>query len=165
MTYIPDKDGRARNIALSFVIFGVILYGISNFISYGALFQVVATVLLVAGVFMLVRYVLTDFVYIIDDLEDGNSDVVIIKKQGKKEVKVCHMSLSLAAGIYKGRPKDKADAKYNYCQNINADTHVICFTDGGKSVQIVFEPGADFVRELSGRMSALTNDGGTFFAM
>ena len=84
MTYIPDKDGRARNIALSFIVFGVVLYGISNFISYGALFQVVAAVLLVAGVFTLVRYVLTDFVYIIDDLEDGNSDLVIIKKQGKK---------------------------------------------------------------------------------
>ncbi len=163
MSFIPKKNGKAAYLSLMFIITGVVLFAISGMLTYAWLFQLTAVALSVAGIQFLVRFVLSDFKYVIDDLDDGSSDFIVYKTQGKNKIKVCHISLSSAEAIYSEKTKQRADRRYNYVQNTCADTTRIIFLDGDSRIEIIIEVDAAFTDAIKARMGS--GDGNTAFAM
>lgn len=153
MIYVPEKQKTARYAAFLSIIAGFVIMTISYGISYQMFFQVVALTLVIIGVFLLVRYVLSEFRYIIDDRDDGTCDFLVFKKQGKNDVKVCHISLSSVEDVYRfGAKKVKSDTRFGYNQNITDDKYVLLVEDGSKRTEVIIEPDEIFLREIKKRI-------------
>lgn len=164
MTYIPRKNKKAQNISLALILVGVTVFALSGYVMYAAILQVVGVAAIVTGLQMLVRYVLTDHVYIIDDREDGCSDFVVIKRQGKREIKVCHISVFAIEDVCKRSERTVKSAKrYNYVQNLGAKPYAIMFRDGETLNEVLIEADDSFVSVMRERMGG--DGSGTVFAM
>lgn len=152
MIYAPKQDKTARWQSLLFIITGFALMMFSSFVPYRAVYQVLALLTVVVGIFILVRYVLSEFRYIIDDRDDGNSDFIVYKKQGKNDVKVCHISLFNVEEIYRhGDKKVKSDNRYAYNQNITHEKYVLLTREGEKIIEIIIEPDKYFLEQIKKR--------------
>lgn len=166
MTYIPKKNNKALNIACALIIIGIIVFAMSNYIIYPALFQLISLGAIVAGVFLLTRYVLPEYRYIIDDREDGNSDLIVIKKQGSREIKVCHIALSAVSEVICEKyGRVKCDERYNYAVNIASDTVCVIFSDGDRTSCVMLEADAAFCDELKCRTGSSGTENDITFAM
>ena len=167
MTYIPKRDNKAKNLSLLSIVTGFVLMVLSAVMPQGVVFQMLAFVLIIAGVFLLQRYVLCEYRYIIDDKDDGSSDLIVYKKQGKNDVKVCHISLLGVEDIKKGREKsersEKSAARYAYNQNMTDDTVTLISVDGERRIEITIEPDEAFLTALYARIGGGSASGG--FAM
>lgn len=154
MTYIPKPDGTAKKLAFLFILTGFVLMLFSSVLPYAAVFQAISFALIIAGVFLLQRYVLCEFRYIVDDRDDGSADLLVYRKQGKNDVKVCHVSLLNVTDIYKfGEKKDTKAARYAYNRNMSDDKYVICVLDDERTTEIVLEVNdafLTFIRERAG---------------
>lgn len=165
MNYTPQKNKKAHRLSLLFVITGFVLMALSSILPYRALFQLISVVLIIAGVQLLVRFVLSDYRYIIDDRDNGTSDLIVCKKQGKNDVKVCHVTLSCIEDVYKrvkgGNNNDRGsqiDRRYNYAQNLSADAYVVAFRDGEKRIEVILECDAAFVNAIRDRIGNADGD-------
>lgn len=164
MSFIPKKNGKASKLSLLFMTAGIALFAFSSLFFHSLLFQLAAVVLSTAGIQFLVRFVLSDFKYVIDDLNDGNSDFIVYKTQGRNKIKVCHISLSSAEEILTGKSTaSAADRRYNYVQNIFCDQSSIFFFDGDKRIEIIIEADSAFLDALKIRLGK--GEGNTSFAM
>lgn len=163
MTYVPKRDNKAKRLALLSVITGFVLMLLSVLMPYSVAFQVLAFVLVIAAVFLLQRYVLCEYRYIISDMDDGSADLIVCKKQGKNDVKVCHLSLLNVtdAAKYTGTPK-KGSARYDYSQNLTDNKYVISAFDGDREIEVMLECDEAFARLISERSGG---GGGNVFAM
>jgi len=152
MTYIPKKDKKASNLSLALILAGIVIAAVSQFFPYRSLIQLAAIVPIVIGIQLLVRFSLSDLRYIIDDREDGNSDLIIYKKQGKREAKVCHISISnLIEAFPRGMKKVDSNNRFNYCQNMTDRIWVLWFRDGEKSLEVLLQPDEAFLEALKSR--------------
>ncbi len=160
MIYQPTKDKKAKRLSLLFILTGIVLTALSSILPYRGIFQLIAVALVIIGVQLLVRYVLTDFLYRIEDREDGTSDFVVFKKQGKNDVKVCHVSLSNTLEVYRRTDKKPpCDTRFNYAQNLTDALTVLYHKDGEKRIEILIEPNEAFLNAL---MERVGNGEGTF---
>ncbi len=162
MTYQPIKNGKARRTSFIWLLCGILVTMASGALPYAGLFQLAGIVCVVVGTAFLVRYVLSDFVYQIDDRDDGASDFLVYKKQGQREMKVCHIDLAKAVDILP-RADMKAYAaehgrtkqRFSYTQNPGrAAEQVLLFQDGGEVVEVIFEPDAAFLAEVKKRIGS-----------
>ncbi len=152
MIYAPKPDKKAKNLSLLFIITGFILMLLASYLPYRAVFQALAILIVSAGIFILVRHVLSEFRYIIDDRDDGNADFIVYKKQGRNDVKVCHISLCNVEDIYRyGDKKVKSDNRYAYNQNMTDEKYVLLTREGEKVIEIIVEPGKIFLEEIKKR--------------
>lgn len=153
MNYSPKQTPKARRLALLFLLTGLVLMMLAGVLPYGSVIQIVGLALIVVGIQLTVRWVLPEFRYLLNDRDDGASELIIFKKTGKNEIKVAHVSLSAIVEIFKYKEK-KADSdnRYNYCRNLTDDAHVLLMRDGEKTVEIIFEPDGEFLRAVRDRM-------------
>lgn len=153
MTYIPTKDKKAQYFSLLLIISGFAVMLVASFLPYRAVFQALSLVIVAGGIFLLVRYVLSDFRYIIDDREDGSADFIVFKKQGRNDIKVCHISLFNVEDIYKFADKKvKSDNRYAYNQNFTDERYVLLTREGEKLIEIIIEPNEKFLEEIKNRV-------------
>lgn len=165
MTYIPKKTPTARRLSFLFLITGFFLMAMSSFLLSPAIFQLIAVLLLVAGLQILVRYMLSDYRYIIDDRDDGASDLIVCKRQGKKDVKLCHVSIFCIEAVKPRQSGEKADRRYNYVQNPDAKAYSVLFSDGDRRCEVIIECDGSFADAITARMGGTGSGGGTTFAM
>ncbi len=163
MSFIPKKNGKASKLAILFIATGIALFIFSGILPYIWFFQLAAVALTVAGIQFLVRFVLSDFKYVIDDLDDGTSDFIVYKIQGKNKIKVCHISLFSAEEILNGQKCPSADRRYNYVQNLDGEKSSIVFLDGDKKIEIIIEADSAFLNAINIRMGK--GEGNITFAM
>lgn len=165
MIYMPKKSKKSQYLSILFIASGFAAMGLSAIIKSSGTVQIMAMVLIVTGIQLLVRFSLTDYRYIIDDKDDGSSDLIVCKRQGKKDVKVCHVSLSCVTDICRRSAKHpKADARYNYMQNPAGEEISITFLDKEKTCEIIIECDESFVSAIKSR-TAVSGDVQTRFAM
>ena len=166
MRYTPMKNQKGKIISLVLLIFGATVFGLSVLVEYSAVFQMIALGLIVGGIQILIRFVLCEHIYIIEDRDDGTSDFIVIKKQGSRETKVCHLSLSSVDNIYRrGEKQIKSDLRYNYSQNIGAVAYGMIYTDGNKTVEVIIEADERFAGALRERMGGDGTENSVAFAM
>lgn len=165
MKYIPQKNKKAQHMAFALIIGGFILVMIAVYIPFSWAWQLIAAALIAAGVQLAVRYVLCEYRYIIEDLDDGSADLIVYKKQGRNDVKVCHVTLSCIELISKTDAlAEKPRSRCVYVQNVAADTYTLVYTDEDERVGIVLECDEAFINAVNDR--AFKGDGsGTKFAM
>ncbi len=164
MTYIPKRDNKAKNLSLLSIITGFVLMLLSAVMPYSVVFQVLAFVLIIVGVFLLQRYVLCEYRYIIDDKDDGSADLIVYKNQGKNDVKMCHISLLNVTDICKfGEKAERGTARYAYNQNLTDNKYVIRTVDGERAIEVIIEPDEAFLSRLRERIGG--GGGTTSFAM
>ncbi len=165
MIYTPKKSRKSQYLSILFIVSGFAAMALSAILKSPGTVQIMSMVLIVTGVQMLVRFSLTDFRYIIDDKDDGSSDLIVCRRQGKKDVKVCHVSLSCVTDICKRSKKHHgADARYNYMQNPAGEEISLTFLDGEKTCEIIIECDESFVSAIKSR-TAVSGDVQTRFAM
>ena len=164
MTYIPKPQKKAQNLSLLFILTGFVLAMISEIFPYKFIFQLVAVALIGAGIQLLTRFVLTDFRYIIDDKDDGTADLIIYKRQGRREAKVCHVGMANVIEIFKkGEKNVPSNRRFNYCRNLTEDAWVVHLRDGEKTTEVWIEPDAAFLQAMQAR--AGIGDAGDSFVM
>ncbi len=161
MVCIPKKEKKAQWLSFSCILSGILLMGISSVIEYRVIFQLIAVILVVAGIQLLVRFVLSDYRYIIDDRDDGTAELFVYQKQGKRDVLVCRISLSSVVEMFtRGTKKAEVKARYNYTQNLGAVGHSLVFDDGDKCVEVIIEPDAEFINAINARIGVGEGDFG-----
>lgn len=161
MVCIPKKEKKAQWLSFSCILSGILLMGISSLLDYRVVFQLIAVILVVAGIQLLVRFVLSDYRYIIDDREDGTAELIIYRKQGKRDVLVCRMSLSAVVELFpRGTKKTQVNTCYNYTQNLGTAGHSLIFDDGDKRVEVIIEPDTEFINAINARIGVGEGDFG-----
>lgn len=89
------KKIREKIIMSVCLLLSSLSYGVSGFLPYPALYQLLAVILLTVAVLVIVRYLLRDYVYAIHADEDGDGcELVIVEILGKKQTVVCRVSLA-----------------------------------------------------------------------
>jgi hypothetical protein len=111
------------------------------------LWQLASVMAVVLMILFVTRYQFTQHKYV---LEDG--DLIVVKIQGKKEQKVCHLSLTCLVGILSQeeyQAKKKSSQCYNYLQNIVPTSQsILHFEDGRDSLLILLETDDSFLQAL-----------------
>ncbi len=158
MIYIPKKNKKANGISLIFIAIGFVLVGISGRLPFSAFFSFFALACIVLGIQFAVRFVLPDYRYILDDRDNGTSDFMVCRRQGKSDVKLCHVSLTLAELVAPYEKGCKGDKIYNYCQNLGGEAYTLKYNDGEKSVSVIIECNAAFAREINARIGGVSED-------
>ena len=140
--YQPEKDKRSSYLSLILLIGGLLIFMLSGSFKLAPFItQLVAIVMIVLSVQIMQRYVLSEYIYIIDDKDNGESLFSVIRTQGKKSTTVCCVSLNEC--IYAG-PADKFDEKLNnsfdYRQNVFEEKKLaIVYRDGDDNIMIKLE--------------------------
>lgn len=140
--YASKKEKSSTSLALVLLVCGLIFFllsekfGVSPFIV-----QLIAIALIVFAVQVIQRYVLSSFIYIIDDSDNGSSLFTVVKVQGKNRTTVC--SVELEKCLYAG-DSDKKGVKttntFDYRQNIlSKDKFVLVYDSGRENVLIRLE--------------------------
>ena len=89
------KKIREKIVMSVCLLLSSLAYGVSNFLPYPSLYQLLAVILLTVAVLMIVRYLLRDYVYAIHADENGEaSELIIVEIMGKKQSVVCRVSLA-----------------------------------------------------------------------
>ena len=161
MICVPKKEKKAQHLSFISILGGILLMGVSSVLGYKVVFQLIAAALIVTGIQLLVRFVLSDFRYIIDDRDDGSAELFIYKKQGRRDELVCRISLSRVTEFYeRGTKKHDANMRYNYTQNLFAKGYSLIFADGDKNTEIIIEPDTSFINAINARIGVGEGDFG-----
>ena len=172
MTFEPKAKKSGRVLAFLLILGGLLIFLITSFpIPYRGVAQMLAIALIVAGLFVTVRYVLCEFRYLLDEREEGGTDLIIWKIQGQKQIKVCHISLARAEACFLLTDKPDFEKKYgrtnrrfNHCRNLGkAGQYVLLYRDGDELIEIRIECDAAFANEINHRLGK--GDGGISFTM
>ncbi len=151
----PNKEKTSAVIALVAVIVGILFFAISAYLRIPPIIsQVFGIALIVFGVQIMQRYVLSDFTYIIDDKDGEDSVLNVVRTQGKNSITVCSVSLYRCVYIDDvEKYGKKADNSFDYSQNLKANKLVLIYNDDGKNIMIKLEVDENFKRQLLSRLN------------
>ena len=77
-------------------------------------FQIAGVSTLTAGIYLTVRYILTDYAVSVCDRTEYDLDLVVSEIRNKRKIVVCRIS---AAGIYEVRKVDRGEKRKNALKN------------------------------------------------
>lgn len=148
------QNGRALLLGGLLVLFGVVGFAVSGFLSaYVGIVQAAALLAAVFGVFTFTRYALLQNSYVIIRLENGERYFLVEQMQGKRKSTVFQCVLSDILAIYDYTEREKAEAlggrmlSYTVSYGKFAYQTVTCRrTDGRYAVRI--EADASFLSAL-----------------
>lgn len=169
MYYIPKKKPKAAGV-LSVSLYGAAtaLYVLGEFISPRLMYQFAALVFAAAGIFFTSRYLLSEYKYVITDIERAGQEASfsIIKISGKRENAVANFDILSIYAMEKCRRNaefeqkhGKVDKIYNYTSNLfSNDVYKLAIEFNGKKVLFSLEFSDEFAHELSIRLPMHVND-------
>lgn len=159
MDYTPKPNEKITNV-LTVVTFslGIIAFALANVAGkFHGILQLVGFVLLGCALFLILRYRMTSYRYLISD-EDGDAVFTVYKNQGRRSVAECRMSLSYleSAVLYrdKGELIRARRGMKNYAYVASMEPEMLCllvFTTLGSDIKtsVTFEPDMKFYSALS----------------
>lgn len=154
MRYMPPKNNKSNLLSTVLLIGGIIVFGFSFAIKPPLVFQLAGTILFVLSIQIMLKYILSDYVYIIDDTDSGEAVFNVIRAQGNRKITECSAELS------KCRFVSDVDISaysvknvFNYKQNVFCDKCTeLLYIDGDESSKIVIEADEAFIAELRKRI-------------
>lgn len=154
MRYMPIKNKKANYLTFALLIGGLILFYLSSFIKPPFLFQIIAIAMFTLSIQIMQRYVLSDFVYIIDDKDSGEAILNVVRAQGNRKTTVCSAELSKCTILSENESADrKITNSFDYKQNLFAGSYItILYTDGEDCSKIKIEADENFSAELKKRI-------------
>ena len=159
MYYIPKKIPKAAGlISVGFYGAAAVFYVLGEFLKPRLAFQLPALVLIALGVFFTSRYILTDYKYVLKDIERKGEEVTltVVRVNGKRETVVASFDLLDAYAFEKCKTNTefeqkhgKVDKIYNYVSNLfSEERHMLAFTFNGKKVALTIELCPEFVANV-----------------
>jgi len=172
-----QKDKSASLICICCFVCAVILYAGARFMGrMTAVTQLLSVVSATAGVFILIRYKLNSFLYILKSEGSEESlrcDFCVNQIRGKKELTLCRLDVKDLQKLIPlpdtGWRRDAALAEYgkalrvyNYCGNLFCKKYGAVFKDGSMSgenyICILFEPDKGFLAAFENAVSHLSDN-------
>lgn len=164
MTYYPIK--KTRNAAIFTLVCFVLTAGLYTIgqlgFGYRMLFQLAALIALSAGIMMVSRYVLTDYKYVISDIDsrDGSMSFGIVRVTGKREVEMGHFDMTsiYACGRERSlgefeRKHGKVDKVYNYTSSYRSgEQYRLAIEFNGKKIMFLIDASQAFEAEIEKRI-------------
>ena len=164
MIYYPVK--KPRNAVIFTLICFVLTAGLYTLgqlgFGYRMIFQLAALISLSVGIMMVSRYVLTDYKYVISDIDrrDGSMSFSIIRVAGKREVEMGHFDMT---SIYAcGRERSlgefehehgKVDKVYNYTSNYRSgEQYRMAIEFNQKKIMFLIDASQSFEAEIDKRL-------------
>lgn len=154
--YTPPKNSKADTAAILLFITAIAFFFLSAFISvYAGLIQAVGVIFLGWALFILCRYTLSVYTYMI---EDGN--FAVLRTTGRKISTICNVSMKTGLEIvkYPHTAEEKAEYKkahhdvrtrFNYCRTLSPENAYAFIMDfNGRKTELIFEPDEEFLRSL-----------------
>lgn len=163
MTCIPKENKKSRRIAFACMMLGILLWMISSLdFRLKVLVQLAAVGVMVVGLQFLLRYVLSEYRYVLEDDDYGDTDLLIFKAQGSRETKVAHIELSKVTALFRLADEPDFENKYgktnnrfNYCRNPGRDVQwVMIYCDGEDRIDVRFEPDEAMVGAIRKKIPA-----------
>jgi len=163
MYYVPKKQPKIAGI-LSVALYGVAaaLYVIGEFFTPRLLYQLFALVFVAVGLFFTSRYILTDYKYVIKDIDAKGEEASfsIVRLSGKREAIVANFDIISVYALEKCRKSSDFEAKhgkvtkiYNYTSNFaSPDTYKLAINFNNMKVLFSVELSDEFAAELRARM-------------
>ncbi len=161
MKYISKQKNSSKYAAFAIIMTAAAVFVITRFLPYRAFFQILAFVIAALGIHVTQRYVLSEFIYVITDKENGEAILSVTKVTGNKSTVVCRLSSSNCK--YFGLASEfgeKLSVKYSYVQNFFPDSEylfVYATEDGRRAavrnVGVKFECDEEFAAEIAARVN------------
>ena len=155
--YIPPPNKKNAACYFLGIIGGALLFIASMALpSFKGLTQLAGFCFWAFGIWVLCRYSLTYFYYIIE-----GDNFRIVKVSGQKHTDVGNISMHTGKFVKKlseakGRPP--ARSRFNYCRNyIPAEKYVYFFEWNGANAEIIFEPNEEFALLMNEKLAELAS--------
>ena len=154
MRYMPPKNNKSNLLSTVLLIGGIIVFGFSFAIKPPLVFQLAGTILFVLSIQIMLKYVLSDYVYIIDDTDSGEVVFNVIRAQGNRKITECSAELSKCRFVSDvDMSAYSVKNVFNYKQNVFCDKCTeLLYIDGDESSKIVIEADEAFIAELRKRI-------------
>ena len=160
MTYRPNQKGKyAQIITFLCIVVAVLLFFASTKVQmYVFVYQITAIVLMVAGIEIFMKYVMSDYVY-----KASEQDIEIYKVTGNKSVCICSLSYEESvSGVVTRDYCDSHREKFgkskitvNYCKNIFPKEYSLYFFNfNSKLALLKFEPDEAFTKYMNEKITA-----------
>lgn len=150
MKYSPSRNTRALFFVcfVLLVLFLLFFFVGAYFFSYRGILQAAGLVPLCAFLFLCARFALCDYSYLVE-----KSSLIVVKRQGKKEEKLCDIELSegiaLISHAERKRRKIAHAFCYNYCKNFaSKEKYYFYFAFRDKTALLIFEPSEAMANEI-----------------
>ena len=153
--YIPEPNKKNTACAVTGALCGGLLFIASEIApAFKGLIQLAAFLAWIFTIWVVCRYALVYFYYIVD-----GENFRIVKVSGQKHSDVCNISMSTGKFVKKlSQAKDRAPARhrFNYCRNYLPDEKYVYFFDwNGVNAEIIFEPSEEFALIMSEKLAEL----------
>ena len=153
--YIPVQNKKNAVCYFLAIFGGAVLFVISSILpSFKGLIQLAAFGFWIFGIWVLCRYTLTCFYYIID-----GDNFRIVKAMGKDHRDVANISMRTGKFIKKlseAKQRPAARHRFNYCRNFAPDEKYIYFFEwNGENAEIIFEPSCEFAELMRAKLDEL----------
>jgi hypothetical protein len=139
------------------------MFLISNFLTPRLAYQLLGAILASVGIFFATRYMLTDYKYVITDIERPGDEVkfTIVKINGKREAIMANFNLIDAYAIEKCKKISQFEKKhgkvnkfYGYTSNFSSpDTYMLAINFNQMKVLFAIELNDSFAAELKNRLT------------
>ena len=153
--YIPPPNKKNAVCYFLSILGGALLFGVSLALpTLKGIVQLAAFCFWTFGIWVLSRYTLTYFYYIID-----GDNFRVVKVSGQKHTDVANISMRTGKFVKKlseakGRPP--ARNRFNYCRNYApAEKYVYFFEWNGVNAEIIFEPNEEFALLMSEKLAEI----------
>lgn len=119
-----------------------------------AAIQLISLLLIVVGLYALIRFGMTEMIYFVSDSQFG-----VTKVTGNKSKELCCLSLSTAVAVcdaneYKQKYAKTVSHRYDYHQNMFSTTYFYVCEFNGKYAAVRFEPNEQFLSILKANVDA-----------
>ncbi len=163
MLYYPKKQPKkAALISVILYACAAVMFIISGFLTPKLAWQLLGLVFISVGIFFTARYILTDYKYVLKDIDRQGDEVkfTIIKINGKREAIMATFNLLDAYALEKckklsafEKEHGKVNKFYSYCSNMSSpDTHMLAIKFNGLKVVLAVELNEEFANEIKSRM-------------
>ncbi len=164
MIYYPKKNtGPAAAISIAMYCGAALLFLVSELgVPYKMVFQLAALVFLSFGIYFTARYMLTDYKYVIKDIEkpDDKVSFAIVKVNGKRETVTANFYLSSVYAFEKSEGVKKFEKKHGRVDKVYNDRsnfktsqiYAMAIEFNGMKVLFLLELSEEFADEIRARL-------------
>ena len=168
MYYVPKKLPRNACVT-ALILFGAAasLFFISEFFAPRLAFQLLALIAVSVAIFLVSRYVLTDYKYVITDIDAPGDEIkfTIVKINGKREAIMATFELKDAYALEKCRTTKeferihgKVTKLYSYVSNfMSGDVYKLAINFNNMKVLFSIEISEQFATEIKARIPENTD--------
>ena len=163
-TYTPPQDKRTSGaVSITLLIVGFIALAVGELHGPRMICQLICAVMLVGGIYIMSKYALTSYRYILSPLDDlhNTNDLVVEQIQGSRRKVVCSLELSNTVAFVPktasiselSKTHGHISRSFSYCPSLLSDErYVYIFEFNGEQHAVILQCGEDFVREFRARI-------------